>query len=84
MALKQSKEIVIADILEFCVSGECKTSIVKGANMNSIIAGSYLDKLITMGLLQTINDDCVRYKTTEKGREILKDLRNIQEDIAPF
>ncbi len=84
MALKRSKETVIADILEFGVSGECKTSIVNGANMNSIIVGPYLNKLINMGLLQIINEGYTRYKTTEKGREILRSLKNIEEEIAPF
>lgn len=81
MALKRSKETVIADILESCASGACKTSIVCRANMNSRTVGPYLNKLTTKGLLQIIDGDQMMYKTTDRGREILGSLRSIREEI---
>lgn len=82
MALKRSRETVIADILESCASGACKTSIVYRANMNSRTIGPYLNKLITRGLLQIIDGDQMMYKTTDKGREILGSLKSIHAEIA--
>ncbi len=87
MALKRSKETVIADILEFCIGGACKTTIVYKTNMNFRIATIYLDKLINIGLLQIVNGDKTiykTYKTTERGREVLRSLKCIQKEIAPL
>ena len=82
MALKRSKEAVIADILNLCVGGASKTRIVYRTNMNFTTAGTYIDKLINIGLLQITNGDQTIYKTTERGREILKGLKSIQKEIA--
>ncbi len=81
MALKRSRETVIADILEFCIGGACKTTIVYKTNMNFRIATIYLDKLINIGLLQIVNGDKTIYKTTERGREVLRGLKCIQKEI---
>ncbi len=82
MASKRSKETVIADILELCISGASKTRIVYRTNMNFKTAGSYIDKLISIGLLQIAIDDQTVYKTTERGREILRGIKSIQKAIA--
>ncbi len=82
MALKRSKEIVIADILELCVVGASKTRIVYQTNMNFKTAGSYIDKLTGIGLLQIIIGDQIVYKTTERGREILRGIKSIQKEIV--
>ncbi len=82
MALKRSKETVIADILELCIVGASKTRIVYQTNMNFKTAGSYLNKLIGIGLLQILNGDRTLYKTTERGREVLRGLKSIQKEIA--
>lgn len=81
MSFKRSKETIIAEILDLCVDGAGKTRIVYKTNMNFKTAGSYIDKLITTGLLQIINRDITVYETTEKGREILRGLKNIQREI---
>lgn len=85
MALKRSKEIVIADILELCVGvGASKTRVVYQTNMNFKTAGFYLNELTRIGLLQILNGDLIVYKTTERGREILRGLKSIQKEIAPL
>ncbi len=81
MYLKRSKETIIAEILELCIGGACKTRIVYKTNMNFKTAGPYLDKLIMKGLLHIINGDLTVYETTEKGREILRGLKIIQREI---
>ena len=82
MSLKRSKETIVAEILELCRGGACKTRIVYKTNMNFKTGGSYLDKLIRNGLLHIINGDLTVYETTEKGREILKGLKIIQREIV--
>ncbi len=79
--LKRSKETLIAGILGSCVGGACKTRIVYQTNTNFKLAGLYLDKLIGIGLLQRVNGDQTIYETTERGREILKDLKCVQAEI---
>ena len=82
MSLKRSKETIVADILELCIGGACKTKIIYKTNMNFKTGGSYIDKLIRNGLLHKINRDLTVYETTEKGQEILKGLKNIQRAIV--
>lgn len=84
MSLKRSKETIIAEILELCIVGACKTKVVYQTNTNFKTAGSYIDKLIGKGLLHTINGDLTVYETTEKGREILQGLKIIQSEIVPL
>ncbi len=84
MASKRSKETVIADILELCISGASKTRIVYQTNMNFKTASSYLNELTKMGLLQILNGDLTEFKTTERGREILRGLKSIQKEISPL
>ncbi len=81
MALKRSKETIAAEILELCIGGAGKTRIVYKTNMNFKTASNYLDKLIRTGLLKVINRDITVYETTEKGRELLRGLKNIQREI---
>ncbi len=81
MSLKRSRETIIAEILDLCIGGAGKTRIVYKTNMNFKTAGSYIDKLIKTGLLQIINGDLTVYETTEKGRELLRGLKNIQSEI---
>ncbi len=82
MALKRSKETIIAEILELCIGGASKTKIVYKTNMNFKTGASYIDKLIRNGLLHKTNGDLTVYETTEKGQEILKGLKNIQREIV--
>ena len=84
MALKRSKETVIADILEFCVVGASKTRIVYQTNMNFKTASFYINELARKGLLQVLNGDMTVYKTTDRGREILSGLKRIQKEISPL
>lgn len=84
MAIKRSKEIVIADILDLCVVGASKTRIVYQTNMNFKTASFYLTELVRIGLLQILNGDLTVYKTTERGREILRGLKSIQKEITPL
>ncbi len=81
MSFKRSRETIIADILDLCVGGAGKTMIVYKTNMNFKTGSFYIDKLIKTGLLQMINGDLTVYETTEKGREILRGLKDIQREI---
>ncbi len=79
--LKRSKETLIAGILGSCLSGTCKTRIVYQTNMNFTTAGAYIDKLIEKGLLLRFDNGQTIYRTTERGREVLRDLKSIQNEI---
>ncbi len=81
MALKRSAEIIIAEILEVCVAGACKTSIVYKTNLNFKTASPYIDKLTSRGLLQITYGNKMVYTTSEQGRIMLKSLKSIQKDI---
>ncbi len=80
MAIRRSREIITADILKICIGGVSKTKIVSRTNMNSETAGSYLKKLVNIGLLQIMNGDRTIYKTTQKGLDLLKNLQHIQKE----
>jgi len=79
---KRSKDQITAQILEICLQSDIvKTKIVYQVNMNFYTINPYLDRLIEMGLLEASLGTYTIYKTTPKGKYILKMLRDIEEII---
>ena len=70
------------DILDEAFAGVNKTGIVYGANLNFNMAGRYLALLINRGLLVKLNGESGDlYRITERGREILKNYKQIREFV---
>ena len=72
---------IIADILSVAMKEAKKTEIVYRANLNFKRAGKYLLYLEEKGLIENGNMSR-EYRTTEKGREFLRDYYNTKERLA--
>jgi predicted transcriptional regulator len=70
---------IIADILLVAREGEKKTQIVYKANLNFKRVGKYLPYLVDKGLIENRDNE---YKTTERGKEFLKDYRRLKEQLS--
>jgi predicted transcriptional regulator len=57
----------------------CKTRIVYASGMNFEIIKPYLALLIENGLIETLEDYPVSYKTTQKGERALECFREIEK-----
>jgi predicted transcriptional regulator len=74
-------EIVMA-ILDKASKGVNKTGIVYGANLNFNMAEKYLPLLMKRGLVLKLNGERGHvYEITEKGREVLKNYKEIKKSI---
>lgn len=74
---------ILADILFHCQVGLKKTYIMLRANLGYEQLCYYLPHLINTGLVtQVIEAGTVIYRTTETGREFLKNYYNIMNLIA--
>jgi predicted transcriptional regulator len=84
--VRRDKLRVIIGILEIC-DGENinKTKVVYQSNINFKIAGMYLDMLINEGLVEVINPGPrEKYRTTEKGREILRNIKQVYDRMELY
>ena len=77
--MRRSKGGVIAKILEVCLTGPSKTRVVYGSNLNFRTVVPYLDSLIANGHLVITDEKMRRYKTTDRGRELLAVIRKAHE-----
>jgi predicted transcriptional regulator len=78
---RRSRKTIIALVLQICKDGSTKGQIVREANLNSLSARSYLERLMENGLVEIIRKDTPIYKTTPKGLELLERLNVIAELI---
>ena len=78
---KRSQDMIISQILEVCVDGASKTSIVYKSNLNFKTATPYIDLLVKRRLIETIQDDCILYKTTKEGIEFMNSFKRHQKEI---
>ena len=81
--MKRSRIEIIRDILKVSEYGAKKTKIMYRANMSFAQRNEYLSLLEERDLIENIedNDGNVRYKTSKRGREFLKHMRNIDDLI---
>ena len=75
---RRGKLEIIADILLVARRGAKKTAIVYNANLNFDRVGKYLLYLEEKGLIEHTNDG---YKTTERGKEFLRDYQKMKEQL---
>ncbi len=69
---------IIADILLVAKRGAKKTAIADNANVNFNRVGNYLLYLEERGLIEHTRGE---YRTTEKGKEFLRNYRKIKEQL---
>jgi len=80
--MRRDKLKIILDILDICNGSANKTKIVYRANLNFRMANLYLDIMTKEGLLETNGADSGKlYQTTHKGREMLRDVRQIYDRL---
>lgn len=77
--MKRTKEEIIVHVLESCLTGSSKTAIFYRSNLNFMTVNSYLNPLIKAGFIALIEGPPRKYKITDKGKEILKNLKEAHE-----
>jgi len=73
---RRGKLEIIAEILYIAREGVGKTEIVYKANLNFIRVKRYLSYLEEKGLIENSSSE---YKTTEKGKDFLRDYQKMKE-----
>jgi len=79
---RRSRTEVIVEILSEALGGVNKTRIMYRCNLNFVRFNRYLRELLDAGLIECVDANpeyMVLYKTTDKGRELLKVLRKASE-----
>jgi predicted transcriptional regulator len=82
---RRSRCAVILDILGEALGGANKTRLMYRCNLNFVRFNRYLRELLDAGVVECVRanpDEVVLYKTTEKGRELLRVLRKANEFMS--
>jgi len=83
---RRSRVEVIAEILGEALEGANKTRLMYRCNLNFGRFNRYLKELLDAGLIERVaaNPDAglVLYRTTDKGRELLKILQKASEFLS--
>ena len=82
---RRSRSEVICEILSEALNGANKTRLMYKCNMNFVRFNRYLSELLDAGLMECVDSNpsgIVFYKTTDKGRELLKVLRKADELLS--
>jgi predicted transcriptional regulator len=79
---KRSSDAIMKSILEICSTGASKTRIVYQCNLNSTTIKPYLSLMTDNNLIETYEVEPKLYKTTPKGIEFMKGLKQHYEAIS--
>ncbi len=80
--MKRNSDEIIAMILTVCLTPKSKTRIFHACNINSITLEKYLAPLVMSGHITIVDGKTgKRYQTTEKGKQLLATIKEIQEFI---
>jgi predicted transcriptional regulator len=79
---KRSREMIMQRILEVCAHGASKTKIVYQSNLNFTTVNTYMDQLLDSSLLEVEQRESTLYKTTKKGAELMKCLKQHHDEIS--
>lgn len=82
---RRSRTEVVSVILSEALEGANKTRLMYRCNLNFARFNHHLENLLNAGLVECINDNpevLAKYKTTEKGRELLRVLRKAGEFLS--
>ena len=82
--MRRDKLQIILDILDICMEGANKTKIVYQANLNFKMVNLYLDILTNDGLVAMDSGQSKLYTTTEKGKELLADVKQIYNKLGQY
>ena len=80
--MRRDKDEVIAEILNICTKGVSKTHIVYQANLNFGTVDPYLKILIKNNLIEIYTDKHIRYRTTERGINLMKSINQLQNNLS--
>ena len=83
---RRSRTELIIDILSEASGGANKTRIMYRANLNFLRFNRYFGELLDAGLVEVVDNPgsksgVIVYRTTEKGRELLKVLEKAERFI---
>jgi predicted transcriptional regulator len=81
--MKRSRDMIISQILDICVSGASKTKIVYQANLNFRTVNPYIDLLTKNGMISIRDGPNTLYETTDKGIDLLDSYKRIQDVLNP-
>jgi predicted transcriptional regulator len=82
---RRSRIEVICDILNEALGGANKTRLMYHCNLNFMRFNRYLQELLDAGLVERVGSNpegIVLYKTSDKGRELVKVLRKANEFLS--
>jgi predicted transcriptional regulator len=82
---RRSRIEVICDILSEALGGANKTRLMYHCNLNFMRFNRYLQELLDAGLIERAGSNpegVVLYKTSDKGRELIKVLRRASEFMS--
>jgi predicted transcriptional regulator len=79
--MKRSKDEIMIRILTVCSEGAGKTRVVYQSNLNFKTINPYLELLVKNGMIEIKEGQIKIYKTTAKGKELLKSFKVIQNSL---
>ena len=82
---RRSRIEVICDILSEALGGANKTRLMYHCNLNFMRFNRYLQELLDAGLIERVGSNpegIVLYKTSDKGRELIRVLRKAGEFLS--
>jgi len=82
---RRSRIEVIVDILSEALNGANKTRLMYQCNLNFVRFNRYLRDMLDAGLIECEDSNpksILVYKTTDKGRELLKIMRKANEFLS--
>lgn len=82
---RRSRVEVICDILSEALGGANKTRLMYHCNLNFMRFNRYLQELLDAGLVECVGSNpegVVLYKTSDKGRELVKVLRKANKFLS--
>jgi len=82
---RRSRVEVIYNILSEALGGANKTRLMYHCNLNFMRFNRYLQELLDAGLIERVGSNpegVVLYKTSNKGRELVKILRRASEFVS--
>jgi predicted transcriptional regulator len=83
--MKRCREEVIVKILGICIEPASRSKIVHQNNLNFTSVNPHMDRLISAGLLEILEETYpIMYKTTPKGIEMLERIKASMELLRPL
>jgi predicted transcriptional regulator len=80
MGRRRFKDLILCNILQVCGGGGAnKTQIVYLCNLNFHTVVPYLDLLTRNGLVERVEGEILRYRTTLKGAQALQHFQEIEK-----